>query len=843
MTYKDKFEASEQRAHYQNIATKILREMTVLRSLVESSSIAPRRWVWELIQNAKDVHLNEGVKIKIEHHPDIDNPYISFKHNGMPFTADNIRFLIEQISTKDRKKDNLGKQKTTGKFGTGFLATHLLSETVTVKGIAKEPELDYREFQLVLDRSGFELEQITDAVQKAKILIEDLDSAPVFTKYVEGEFHTEFLYPLADSVSFRVAKSGLDDLDNCLPYTLAFVREIKSVEISTSEKFYKNTDRDFYLNDNFRLVNILIDDKNEKEKESILFTIALLNKGLTSIAIPILKKEDTITLIPIREQTPRLFCDFPLIGAEKFHFPVIINNPNFNPTDSRDGVFLTTSARMNPLTEENKKIINDAVELYFQLLDFAVKNKWCDLHILAQIKPLSDLPDWVDNNWFNKEVLSPIRKKLLYTNIVNNSLGDLAPILNPVGKQYIWFPNSTIKEVRGKIWQLANYWFPHCLPKQLDVELWYKLSWEECGRLNIDQFAVFVESMGNVEKLSEVLKNKEVFDWLNDFYLLLKLEEKEYDIIINKRSIFPNQNGIFCKKAHLKKDVGNIEIDFKDILKMLGNDIRNELIDERINVEFESEYFRDQSYAVKEINALVNELVIDREAAKSYSSAFRKLLRWFQEQPVKAKSLFSALYKNKHLLYDDDEILENIAKAEQMDDLLKEYQAKNINELRELIVKGQSHDNSLLPITQNILVSMGISSIDEWAEAIKDKNLAELFSHESTPTTDMFVYVQSLIKQAKQKIIEYLSTLSDYDLSGLDENTAPTVLAGIQKDGREISIVIRPAYNAEVIIYYGSERDILDYEPSELWIDDGKLPRQITLGHILKKAKIIKFPV
>ncbi len=77
----------------------------------------------------------------------------------------------------------------------------------------------------------------------------------------------------------------------------------------------------------------------------------------------------------------------------------------------------------------------------------------------------------------------------------------------------------------------------------------------------------------------------------------------------------------------------------------------------------------------------------------------------------------------------------------------------------------------------------------------------------------------------------------------MDTTTAPTTLAGVLKDGKEISIIVRPAYNNEVIIYYGSERDILDYEPSELWIDDDTDPRQITLGHILKSANIIKFPV
>ena len=145
-------------------------------------------------------------------------------------------------------------------------------------------------------------------------------------------------------------------------------------------------------------------------------------------------------------------------------------------------------------------------------------------------------------------------------------------------------------------------------------------------------------------------------------------------------------------------------------------------------------------------------------------------------------------------------------------------------------------------LTEEIIAKMGITSIEEWEKAIQDKNLAELFSHESTPTTDMFVYAQSLIGRAKQNVIQHLSTLSNYDITNSEE-IAPTVLSGIKKDNNEINIVVRPAYSGEVIIYYGAERDILDYEQAELWIDRGTEQKRITLGHILKKAEIRKFPI
>ena len=66
--------------------------------------MTPKRWVWELIQNAKDVNIDGKIRVQIE--ADLDGPdaHVTFGHNGAPFSAENIRFLIEQVSSKDRKE-------------------------------------------------------------------------------------------------------------------------------------------------------------------------------------------------------------------------------------------------------------------------------------------------------------------------------------------------------------------------------------------------------------------------------------------------------------------------------------------------------------------------------------------------------------------------------------------------------------------------------------------------------------------------------------------------------------------------------------------------------------------
>ena len=89
-----------------------------------------KRWIWELCQNAKDVSNDTG-KVKICIGFDKINKSVVFKHNGRPFTMANIMSLINQSSSKDRYNEG---ERQSGKFGTGFITTHLLSEIVNVSG-------------------------------------------------------------------------------------------------------------------------------------------------------------------------------------------------------------------------------------------------------------------------------------------------------------------------------------------------------------------------------------------------------------------------------------------------------------------------------------------------------------------------------------------------------------------------------------------------------------------------------------------------------------------------------------------------------------------------------------
>ncbi len=110
MSYISKIKRSKEKVYSHAIATKILDLMDKLR--FDENGDSARRWVWELLQNAKDVaHENCDLTIEIDFKVDDENKIIEFKHNGKPFTTDNVTFLIEQVSTKERTTQETVKKK------------------------------------------------------------------------------------------------------------------------------------------------------------------------------------------------------------------------------------------------------------------------------------------------------------------------------------------------------------------------------------------------------------------------------------------------------------------------------------------------------------------------------------------------------------------------------------------------------------------------------------------------------------------------------------------------------------------------------------------------------------
>ena len=117
-----------------------------LRELENPTDIDCKRWIWELVQNAKDSISNKPNRKDVDIKIKVEKDTYSFIYNGSPFSAETLVALIYKYS---EGKSNNGE--STGRFGTGFLTTHSLSKTVRITGdIIQKNEENIRGFNLTM---------------------------------------------------------------------------------------------------------------------------------------------------------------------------------------------------------------------------------------------------------------------------------------------------------------------------------------------------------------------------------------------------------------------------------------------------------------------------------------------------------------------------------------------------------------------------------------------------------------------------------------------------------------------------------------------------------------------
>lgn len=834
-----------------SIADKIIKRLHDLEKTVKSNH---GRWAWELLQNAKDSvsASKRTVEVKVI----LTEDSIDFQHTGDSFTEKDIRGLINQISSKEVAEGEETKQ--VGRFGTGFLTTHLLSKIVIIRGIVRTENSQLFQFEFPLNREGKTTAVLIPRIEEAWRGFHASTEDNEIDLYDDDAFNTSFKYMLVTPEQQAIARTGVNELSNLAPYVLSFVQEIGSIEIideveGSTIKFENKDESDGIQ----KFVTKYVDGKPTRIR--LLFA----TDGVVSVAARVTKGSDRFEVNSL-SKIPKLFCSFPLIGTESFHFPFVVNSFYFNPQTERDGIWLEGDDDSE--VQENRKLLLQALELYKTLIANLPHEEYRRLYNISQSRiPAAD-ERYFDAKWYRENVQKALRTFLLKVPLVEREDGTMQTI------NEIWFPlKSYDNKIREAIWQYTYDLNPQALCRKEDLHHWLDVVWEDVNKQTYEELVKDIAGSKTIKQLKEQLdkSTSDTFEWYNEVGAFLVADEINLPLF-EKHAFIPNQQGTFCIKSVLYIDKIN-DPELVKVLQLLKDDWNRLLKDKRV-------YF--DRYPVKEKKDIANAISDALKKAtkdQDFINAVTILSEWFDNNPEEGKELFGDTYRRRAELFmntiadkdslykvmrsktdlaqlsqvaqaieENPRLFENIEQAKDIYSLLKKYGVQDLDQLRE-ILDGQgvtvAPRPSLLPITQEILANMGISSPEEWEEAIADKDLAALFSHKSTPTTDMFVYVQGLIREAKASIIAHLQTLENYNLENLDDTTAPTILAGILKDGREISVVARPAYNGEVIIYYGSERDILDYEPSELWVDDGIMPRQITLGHILKTAQIIKFPV
>lgn len=614
-----------EKAGIQSIAGNIKKRLHDLEKTIEDNQ---GRWIWELLQNAKDLQVDSDKKVSIQIEF-IENS-IEFRHNGRHFCEEDIIGLINQITSKETSEGQRSKQ--IGRFGTGFLTTHLLSRTVNVKGFFEEKNGDFYKFSVPLDRNAKTTEALIPKISAArKNFLSSLKPVKK-SKYNADAFNTIFAYPLNTSKNKKVAKVGIEELTTLLPLVLTFIPTIQSVELIFPTKSSKIKYENNGSNGNF--VNELKVTRNGKSfRQKILF----LREDDITIATLIESKGKGYCLKD-HSKLPKIFCDFPLMGTEDFSFPVIVSCPRFNPMTERNGIWL--KGEDDEEVQENKQIIETAVELYKELLTQITERQFYDYYQICQTKTPSIKETYFDINWYKSYVQNNLRKTIASSKVVETESG------KKIQFNQIKFPDPELNpKDRALIWKFSSDLKNNILPKLDHVNKWAKLLWDDVTIIDIETLCIELSDCKNYSQLAKCLKynNKQTVKWMNDAVkFIYRVGEQSY---FDDYKLLPDQCSNFGYKSQIHFDIINSE-PLKEVAYLLGIPIYSELLDKGIDYQG----FLGESN-VQTIATSINQKLSYNNQGSDYKEAILKLLGWFERNTGDAQKYFPYIYEKRAELF------------------------------------------------------------------------------------------------------------------------------------------------------------------------------------------------
>ncbi|MCK4873611.1 MAG: DUF3883 domain-containing protein [Phycisphaerales bacterium] len=578
-----------------------------LQELEDERDTVVERWIWELIQNARDAAGESGLNIRVERTAD----RVVFRHNGSPFRDKEIAHLIYHGSTK-RLDSGIGR------FGTGFVTTHLIARQIRVRGLLR----DGRGFDFTLDRRALNSEELRIAMQASrdeftKSLIPEGGS-------VVAPYTTEFEYPITAGV-VDVVDRGLSSLLECIPLLLAFNPSLESITFERD-----GTDRTWTKTPTTSPIAHLTAYRVSSAAE-VARTVVVTGDEDVQVAL-LLREEDGVQVIERMTGVPKLFLAFPLNGTADLCVPLVANSEAFIPRKERDGIVL--GASKSSANETNQRLFQNACGQIADLVRDAAAAELPGAPSLAFIGAYRDR-QWIDEEWFRKTItqgiVSPLRKSPIVLTVCGATR-------EPTKS---WIPIGKGSASALEVWETAQFLGEgqtH-LPIRADVVQWTANleSWasiqsasvdEFCEALTIRQLVDRVAGLGTIAALkAELEERQEPVAWLNRLYgLLVKAGMVG---VLHECSLVPNQAGELSCCDELRLDTG-VDEALKDIAGMFGIDIRRVLAAPGVEVDEVLEMLDvcDEDEVLRQALNALGEHVEDDELKASLVEANLALMQW-----------------------------------------------------------------------------------------------------------------------------------------------------------------------------------------------------------------------
>ena len=264
----------------ENTAQSILNS---LKELGSNRARMQRRWIWELLQNARDASADDNTHLvaSVKFGPS----ELVFQHNGRGFTKEEVAHLIYHGSTK------LEDEKTIGQYGSGFLTTHLLSPVIDVSGQLN----DRTPFQFHLKRE----------ISSAKALSDSMDEAwnefYASAATASDTFTSRFRYTVGEEATSAV-EEGIETLTRCAPFVVVFNRQFRRIDIESPATSFEVIERVPLQQVGLQTVTVGVRQHGSLKERKYL----LAHGENVSVTVPVESTDDGSVCLSLGD-IPRLF--------------------------------------------------------------------------------------------------------------------------------------------------------------------------------------------------------------------------------------------------------------------------------------------------------------------------------------------------------------------------------------------------------------------------------------------------------------------------------------------------------------------------------------------------------
>lgn len=558
----------ERALHEQHSRNEARRILALVRQARNSPRNAGIRWPFELLQNALDAGPREGrsfVMVRLRREP----AKVVFEHDGAPFTSQELAALLSGGSSKEFESET-----TTGRFGTGFLVTHALSERTRLRGLL-QLATGCERFDLTLDRGGDEeaiLTNIQDSHEAIRAAGPASDLAEVQSAVLE--------YACGESDVWGL---GLQALRRALPYLYGTRTSLGHVELQTGKDDIETwmpletgeiaLDRGYI---DWRA--IAVTKGGTPRRELCVYRFRAAADASAAALVLVERTSHGFRVCLPDSDAPRVFREYPLRSSGSLPVNFIL-----------DGKFDTEQERRSLLMSPNDStLLEQALSGAVVAVQYAVSQQWRDAHWLAYVScPTTGFDSREEKGWWT-EHLANFAKRLAVMPIVECG-SQCLPAARDEG-EYADFIIPRLLDAAGedettveRLWPLveaADTLLPpskHLAPDWTKIALGWRSLGVKIDPICVAQLAEWVRADAETLEQLEVAGN--VQEWLSVFLDIVgECWTKRAGMELSPLSgMIPNQNRRLCSPSALSRD-HDVPERLKDICVGMGYDIRDGLL-------------------------------------------------------------------------------------------------------------------------------------------------------------------------------------------------------------------------------------------------------------------------